>query len=295
MTVRITLSGSLGSGKSTVGKELARLLGVRYISTGQIFREIGHISNLDALQTNLEAETNRAMDDAVDNKVRELNTTTPDFVIDSRMAWYFVKDALRVFLSVTRETAAQRIMSDRSRATEQYASLEAALNGLRARRDSEVRRYRRLYNVDIEDASNYDISIITDDADVGDVVDVILRRANGETHEQLWIPKSRVLPLTLVPANEPVNVRWKVSVQEDFRLPLVIRANIGVFFGNAEDLVRASRYELNLIPFEERLPESLPSGETMRSMLAGVTAHDLEQWRNRFGIGPDTAGFQLNL
>jgi cytidylate kinase len=180
--VRITLSGTLGSGKSTVGKELARRLGVPYISTGQIFREIGHISNLNALQTNLEAETNRTLDDAVDNKVRELNTTIPDFVIDSRMAWYFVENALKVFLSVTPEIAAQRIMADRSRATEQYASIEAALNGLRARRDSEIKRYKRLYGVDIEDPSNYDLLIGTDDIAAPEVVDLILHRLAGKNY-----------------------------------------------------------------------------------------------------------------
>lgn len=291
--MRITLSGTLGSGKSTVGKELARRLGVRYISTGQIFRELGQISSLNALQTNLEAETNRALDDAVDDKVRELNKTTPEFVIDSRMAWHFVEGALRVFLGVTPETAAERIMADGSRATEQYASTEAALNGLRARRDSEIRRYRRLYNVDIEDVSNYDMSIITDDTDISDVVDLILRRINGETNERLWIPKSRILPLTPAPAADNIHLSQRVSVKEHFRLPLVVRANVGLFFGNAEDLIRASCYELNLVPFEDFSAESLPSPVTIRSMLAGLTTRDLEQWRNRFGIGPHTVGLNL--
>ena len=292
--VRITLSGTLGSGKSTVGKELARRLGVPYISTGQLFREIGHISNLDALQTNLEAETNRALDDAVDNKVRELNTSTQDFVIDSRMAWHFVEDALRVFLSVTPETAADRIMADRSRATEQYESMEAALNGLRARRDSEIRRYRRLYNVEIEDASNYDMSIITDNADIGDVVDLILRRARGQTRERFWIPKSRVVPLMLPPEAGHEDGQ-EVSAKDGFRLPIITRANVGLFFGRVEDLVRASHYELNLLPYEECSPESAPSTETLRSMLVGVTVQNLEQWWNRFGIGPFTTGFKLSL
>src|SRR5437868_13343137 len=186
--MRITLSGTLGSGKSTVGKELARRLGVPYISTGQIFRQLGQISSLDALQTNLEAESNRALDDAVDNKVRELNKTTPDFVIDSRMAWHFIDNALRVFLSVTPEVAARRIMEDRSRVTEQYSSLESALDALRARRNSEIKRYQRLYNVDIEAPANYDLAIITDDAEAAAIVDLILRRVKGETSWRLWLP-----------------------------------------------------------------------------------------------------------
>ena len=39
----------------------------------------------------------------------------PDFIMDSRMAWHFVHGALRVFLSVSRETAARRIMADAAR------------------------------------------------------------------------------------------------------------------------------------------------------------------------------------
>ena len=178
--MRITLSGTLGSGKSTVGKELARRLNIPYISAGQIFRDLGQISSLDALQTNLEAETNRALDDAVDNYVRSLNKTTTDFVIDSRMAWHFVENALKVFLSVTPEVAARRVSQDKTRSNEQYASYEAALEGLRARRESELKRYKRLYDVDIEDPSNYDISIQTDDVDAPEVVDLILRSVRDQ-------------------------------------------------------------------------------------------------------------------
>ena len=293
--MRITLSGTLGSGKSTVGKELARRLNIPYISTGQIFRQLGQISSLDALQTNLEAETNRALDDAVDDKVREHNQNTPDFVIDSRMAWHFVDNALKVFLSVTPEVAARRIMSDRSRATEQYASPEAALDALRARRSSEIKRYKRLYKVDIEDPSNYDMSIITDDAEVWDVVDLILRRANGETHEKMWIPKNRLLPLIPAPAQENSGTSQKISLGEDFRLPVLLRANVGLFFGDAQELVQASRYELNLVPFEECSPESLPSRQSMASVLSRVTAGDFENWRNHFGIGAEKPDLKIQI
>lgn len=245
--MRITLSGTLGSGKSTVGKELARRLGVEYISTGQIFRQIGHISNLDALQINLEAETNSEIDKALDGKVRELNATTPHFVVDSRMAWHFVDNALKVFLSVMPETAADRIMADRSRATEQYESIEAALNGLRARRDSEIRRYRRLYNVEIEDASNYDMSIITDNADIDDVVDLILRRVDGRTDAANWIPKTR-----LVPMMEPDrSVQPAAPVAGDLPLPLHIENNFGFFSGDPHRLARAFASQLKLVPYEE--------------------------------------------
>ena len=71
--MRITLSGDLGSGKSTVGRRLAERLNLPHYSAGSLFREIGQISNLDALQTNLAAEDNVKIDEAVDNRTRELD------------------------------------------------------------------------------------------------------------------------------------------------------------------------------------------------------------------------------
>src|SRR5579871_1247585 len=110
--MRITLSGDLGSGKSTVGRRLAERLKLPHYSAGSLFREIGQISNLDALQTNLAAEDNVTIDEAVDNRTRELDRSGESFIIDSRMAWHFVTGAARVYLSASPETAARRIAAD---------------------------------------------------------------------------------------------------------------------------------------------------------------------------------------
>src|SRR5258708_25931248 len=171
--MRITLSGDLGSGKSTVGRRLAERLHLPHYSAGTLFREIGQISNLDALQTNLAAENNIDIDVAVDNRTRELDRTLDSFIIDSRMAWHFVSGATRVYLSASPETAAKRVASDTTRASESYASLGQALASLERRRDSEIRRYKKLYSVDITDSANYDLIIITDDADIDDIADLI--------------------------------------------------------------------------------------------------------------------------
>src|SRR3977135_671663 len=120
--IRITLSGDLGSGKSSVGRQLAEALHIPYFSAGALFREIGRIDNLDALKTNPAAENNTAIDFAVDKRTGEIDRTVPSFVIDSRMAWHFVRNAIKVFLSVSRDTAAHRIMGDGARASESYAN-----------------------------------------------------------------------------------------------------------------------------------------------------------------------------
>jgi cytidylate kinase len=73
--IRITLSGDLGSGKSSIGRKLAQALAVPYFSAGAIFRDIGKIDDLDALNTNLAAENNTAIDFQVDARTKEIDQT----------------------------------------------------------------------------------------------------------------------------------------------------------------------------------------------------------------------------
>jgi predicted cytidylate kinase len=274
--MRVTLNGTLGSGKSTVGRELARRLGVRYISTGQIFRELGHISNPDVLQTNLEAESNSALDEAVDNKVRALNETQPDFVIDSRMAWHFIENALHVFLSVAPATAAQRVIQDRTRLNEQYASVEAALDALRARRNSELRRYKRLYGVDIENPANYDLSVLTDDAHVSDVVDVIMRRVEGATKEATWIPKTRLVPM--VP---PAATNENSGSSDPVRIRVFLAENFGFYSGDPAFLLRVLKNGPALVPFEH---VSCDDNDAVGYALSKLTLADLLRWQAVSGV-----------
>jgi cytidylate kinase len=255
---------------------LARRLGVRYISTGPIFRELGHISNPDVLQTNLEAESNSALDEAVDNKVRALNETQPDFVIDSRMAWHFIENALHVFLSVAPATAAQRVIQDRSRLNEQYASVEAALDALRARRNSELRRYKRLYGVDIENPANYDLSVLTDDAHVSDVVDVIMRRVEGATKEATWIPKTRLVPM--VP---PAATNENSGSSDPVRLRLCLAENFGFYSDDPALLLRVLKTGPALVPFEH---VSCDDHDAVGYALSKLTLADLLRWQAVSGV-----------
>ena len=183
--MRITLNGDLGSGKSTIGKQLAEQFGIPYISTGSIFREIGEIHNMDALTTNLEAENNQELDNIVDSKIKEINATHDSFLLDSRMAWHFSTSSQNIFLSVTTNTAARRVLSDTSRTGEKYDSLEDAIVSLEKRRKSELKRYRNLYDVNISDIENYDLSIITDEAAIAAVVDIIARFPRGRNVAQI--------------------------------------------------------------------------------------------------------------
>jgi len=57
----IVINGDLGSGKTAVAIDLARRLGLRRVSTGDLHREIARERRLTTLQLNRQAEDDREM------------------------------------------------------------------------------------------------------------------------------------------------------------------------------------------------------------------------------------------
>lgn len=282
--MRITLNGNLGSGKSTVGKLLSERLKIPYISTGQLFREIGAISNMDALRTNLAAENNTTIDFAVDNRIKALNASGEDFVVDSRMAWHFVENATKVFLSVCPDTAVQRVMTDQARTNETYPNFDSAKQSLNERRASEVRRYKALYGVNIEDLKNYDLVVITDDADIEDTVSLIVHFALRRTQHKFWIPKSRLVPMISIREASGISFTSKTEIEESFSLPLYVRENFGFFFEGAASLVKAFFYPISIIPYHQTKPKFLAGKDIMKVARQTIGLSDVYDWEEISGI-----------
>jgi cytidylate kinase len=283
--MRITLGGDLGSGKSSVGRRLSEKLGIPYVSAGKLFREIGQIANLDALATNLEAESNTDIDARVDQRTKDLDRDLPDFIIDSRMGWHFVSNAVRVYLSVRAVTAARRILADSTRDTERYPNLDSALVQLQRRRESERKRYRTLYSADIEDRSNYDLWLITDDASIDDICEIILAFVSGRTRHTEWIPKARLVPVTGPPDDRAGSSARRFGPSDDFVLPLVVSNNFGLVFEATDSMVSALAYETALIPYRATIPASLPrSADPIDAATRLVTAEQLSAWEACSGV-----------
>jgi predicted cytidylate kinase len=278
--IRITLSGDLGSGKSSVGRRLAAAIGIPYYSAGALFREIGQIDNLDALNANLAAENNTAIDFVVDARTREIDRTAASFIIDSRMAWHFVRNALKVYLSVSRDTAAHRILADGARAAETYANHADAVVALGDRRQSERKRYTLLYGVDITDLSNYDLAVITDDAEVTDVTALVLAAAQGKIRERFWMPKARLVPMMAWQDRPPP----RDAVQTARPLSLTVLHNFGFFSGDAGQLAAALATPGPFVPYEPE-PARPDSDAVMEHAKRVLTPGGLGRWAEHYGAG----------
>lgn len=160
-TNKITLTGELGSGKSAVSRILCERTGFDYISTGRVQRQLAQELGLDTLEMNRRADTDPSIDQRIDSIFIELGKDPSGFILDSRMAWFFLPDSFKVFLHTDVEVAVQRILNDPDRSSEQYRDTEEAVQKITARKASENARFLEKYGADCANLNNFDLVIDT--------------------------------------------------------------------------------------------------------------------------------------
>lgn len=189
----VSIAGHVGSGKSATARIVAETLGWTHLSTGEMFREIAGRLGMTVLELNRHAETDDSIDEEIDGYLRGLAGVAKDVVIDSRMAWHFVPESLKVYLVVDPIEGAQRVLrADRD--DEDYATLEEAAAANIARMAAEAERYHELYGVRRDDWRNYDIIIDTTDVAKEGVAARIVAAVRGPESERsaLWLATRRL-------------------------------------------------------------------------------------------------------
>ena len=90
----ITLSGELGSGKSTVANYLISKMPFKIVSAGLLFRQLAAKHGMSAKEFNEFIESDPKYDHYVDDTMAELGRTDEKIIFDSRMAFraFFVQD-----------------------------------------------------------------------------------------------------------------------------------------------------------------------------------------------------------
>jgi len=155
--IKISITGDLGSGKSTVCRYLKEKYGLNVYSIGLIQRSLAQKYGMDVLAFNKYMETHPEIDEEIDTELTAIGKRDENMVLDSRMAWHFVPDSFKVFLTVDLEEAARRIMKDQRGNVECYQCLDEAKRSLIERKKSENHRYLAKYGVDCSNPDNYDL------------------------------------------------------------------------------------------------------------------------------------------
>lgn len=183
----ITITGDLASGKSLVAKQMAKELGSEYFSTGSIQREIAAKYRMTTLELNQYSENHPEIDQEIDDRVRALRNSDKDLVVDSRMAWHFLPNSFKIFLSTNIVRAAERVIADNERSNEPvYADRNDAMLKLKERKHSENKRYLHLYQADCSNLSNFDLVVDTTYSIPNETIQIIRMNLENWLSAQPW-------------------------------------------------------------------------------------------------------------
>lgn len=175
----ITISGNLGSGKSTICDYLSKKYGFSVYSTGAMHREIAKNMGLTTLELNELMKNDHSYDNAIDNEIVRLSEqkSGEQVIFDSRLAFHFAKGAFKVFAVINPVEAAKRVHNSRRGNVERYGSLEETMQKLSERSRVENLRFKEIYGIDNLNLSNYDLVIDTSWESVDHLAETVMRRA----------------------------------------------------------------------------------------------------------------------
>lgn len=150
LAFNISITGDIGSGKSTVAKELAERLSMRIVDSGQLYRKFALDKNISVLEQN--QSDDNSIDIKIDNTIAEMGKNENGIIFVSRLAWHFVPDSIKIYLKVNPLVAAERVVND-TRVGETHTNVEDTLKYNQERKQLELDRYRDMYSID--DPSGY--------------------------------------------------------------------------------------------------------------------------------------------
>ena len=107
----ITISGWPGSGKTTVGKLLARKLNYKFYSMGNLRGKTALEKNLTIDQLNKIGEDESWTDKDVDEYQKKLGEKEDNLIVEGRLSFHFIPKSLKIFLKVDQIIGAARIFN----------------------------------------------------------------------------------------------------------------------------------------------------------------------------------------
>lgn len=185
----ITISGKPGSGKSTIADILVKELKMKRYSVGDFRREMAKKMGLTLSQLNELGEKKEFTDKDADNWQVEIGKKEDNFIIDGRLSYYFIPDSIKIFLDVSPKIGSKRIMEDtkENRKTEVVSDEGLALKAWHQRIESDIKRYKKYYNLNPYDKKQYDLFLDTSNLTVNEVIEKIKEFLKNKKTKKLKI------------------------------------------------------------------------------------------------------------
>ncbi|RLG56806.1 MAG: cytidylate kinase, partial [Candidatus Hydrothermarchaeota archaeon] len=128
---------------------------LRHVQAGMVFREMAKERGMSLQEFSKLAEKDKSFDRLVDERQKEL-AKQGNVVIDGRLSGWLIDADLKIWLKASLDERAKRV------AKRENKDYETALKETRERERSELKRYKEIYGIDLNDLSPYDFVINTE-------------------------------------------------------------------------------------------------------------------------------------
>ena len=163
----ITISGAPGTGTSTLARSLSAEMKLRWVNSGDLFRKIAAEKNISVKDMNRLAEKGPEVDYLIDDAQKSMAKEASG-IFEGRLSGHLLPADLKVLLKTEMRSRAERIAKRESKLAED------AMQETRIREESEARRYKMYYNIDISDFSVYDLVVDTGKFDEAGTLAIVL-------------------------------------------------------------------------------------------------------------------------
>ena len=175
----ITITGTLGSGKSSTADRVAEKLGFRRFSSGDFMRKLAVEMGISLNELSIKAQTDPEIDVKIDDEVKKAGNEEK-IVIDSRLAFHWIPESFKIYLDLPPQIAKERILNNLKENTlrkqsENSSSPEEIQTKIDARLLSEKKRYKELYGIENHtDKTNFDLVVDTNKNNLEQVVELVI-------------------------------------------------------------------------------------------------------------------------
>ena len=152
----ITISGFHGTGKSTVAKEVAKKFKLQYLAAGDMFRQMAKEKQMSLTEFSEFVAKNPEIDREIDKRTLE-QAKKGNCILDGLLVGWKTRDISDISILLTADVEI-RIKRIAQRENRSYEDVEKETIG---RENIEIERFKKLYDINLNDYSIYDIVLNT--------------------------------------------------------------------------------------------------------------------------------------
>ena len=168
----VTISGSPGSGKSTIAKLLVSKLGYERVYAGGIMRDTARERGLRLEEFMEYLSSDAVLEKEIDYRVRDrayaLERSGKNVLVEGRVQYHLISESIKIYIKVDAAEGARRILGDLQdtkasvdRNQRIVKTVDEMVRVNFEREETDAARYQKLYGIDPRVESQYDLVIDT--------------------------------------------------------------------------------------------------------------------------------------